>query len=115
MPKKSQNNSQANVKPQASLGSRIFEALTETEISQLLDELFAVLADEQRSTVFAKLQPDTKATLTYSTNAAWMSALKELAPQSYQRLLSEWKVQHQRRRNLWKAMGSLGQPFQLYP
>ncbi len=44
----------------------------------------------------------------YSTNAAWMSALKELAPQSYQGLLLEWKVNHQRRRNLWKAMGNLG-------
>jgi hypothetical protein len=47
MPKKIQSNSQANVKPQASLGSRIFEALTETEISQLLDELFVVISDEQ--------------------------------------------------------------------
>jgi hypothetical protein len=44
----------------------------------------------------------------YSTNAAWMSALKELSPQNYQILLSQWKIQHQRRRNLWKAMGDLG-------
>lgn len=49
MPKKIQSNSQANVKLQASLGSRIFEALTETEIFQLLDELFAVVSAEQRA------------------------------------------------------------------
>jgi hypothetical protein len=45
MSKKNQNNSQGNVKPQASLGSRIFEALTKTEISQLLDELFVTAID----------------------------------------------------------------------
>ncbi len=64
MPKKRENNSQVKVKPQASLGSRIFEAVTETEISQLLDELFVVLSEEQRAAVFSKLKPDTKATLT---------------------------------------------------
>ncbi|NJL63115.1 MAG: hypothetical protein HC903_16380 [Methylacidiphilales bacterium] len=53
-------------------------------------------------------KPEMSQNSDYSTNAAWMSALKELSPQSYQRLLSEWKVNHQRRRNLWKAMGSLG-------
>ncbi len=45
MPKKRENNSQVKVQPQASLGSRIFAALTETEISQLVDELFAVIID----------------------------------------------------------------------
>lgn len=53
-------------------------------------------------------KPEMSQNSDYSTNAEWMSALKELAPQSYQRLLSQWKVQHQRRRNLWKAMGNLG-------
>ncbi len=53
-------------------------------------------------------KPETSQNSDYSTNAEWMSALKELAPQNYQKLLSQWKVQHQRRRNLWKAMGNLG-------
>lgn len=64
MPKKSQSNSQGNIKLGVSLGERIFEALTETEISQLLDELFGILSEEQQLTALAKLQPDTKATLT---------------------------------------------------
>lgn len=38
----------------------------------------------------------------------WMSALNELAPQDYKKLLSRWRVEHQRRRNLWKAMENLG-------
>jgi hypothetical protein len=100
MPKKIQSNSQANVKPQASLGSHIFEALTETEISQLLDELFVVISDEQRSTVFAKLQPDTKATLTQiltppqtieqeKTAKAQPTSLAKLA-QTWSELWREW-------------------------
>jgi hypothetical protein len=100
MPKKIQSNSQANVKPQASLGSQIFAALTETEISQLLDELFAVISDEQRSTVFAKLQPDTQATLTQiltppqtieseKTAKAQPTSLAKLA-QTWSELWREW-------------------------
>lgn len=38
----------------------------------------------------------------------WMTAIKELAPQDYQTLLQQWRVTHQRRRNLWKAMTNLG-------
>ncbi|WP_233787463.1 hypothetical protein [Dulcicalothrix desertica] len=53
-------------------------------------------------------KPEMSQNSDYSTNAAWMSALKELSPENYQMLLSEWKVNHQRRRNLWKAMGNLG-------
>jgi hypothetical protein len=44
----------------------------------------------------------------YNNHAQWMAALNEIAPQSYQKLLSQWRVEHQRRRNLWKAMESLG-------
>ncbi len=64
MPKKSQSNSQGNLKQEASVGSRILEALTEGEISQLLDSLFVVLSDEQRETAFAQLQANTQETLT---------------------------------------------------
>jgi hypothetical protein len=100
MPKKIQSNSQANVKPQASLGSRIFAALTETEISQLLDELFVVTSDEQRASIFSKLQPDTKATLTQiiappqtveseQTAKAQPTSLAKLA-QTWSELWREW-------------------------
>ncbi len=64
MPKKSQSNSQGNLKQETSVGSRILEALTEGEISQLLDSLFVVLSDEQRETAFAQLQANTRETLT---------------------------------------------------
>ncbi|WP_223278571.1 hypothetical protein [Nostoc sp. 'Peltigera membranacea cyanobiont' 232] len=53
-------------------------------------------------------RPDSSQSSDYTKNAQWMSALKELAPQSYDSLLSQWKVQHKRRPNLWKAMRNLG-------
>jgi hypothetical protein len=53
-------------------------------------------------------KPETSQNSDYTKNAQWMSALKELAPQDYQNLLSQWKVQHKRRTNLWKAMENLG-------
>ncbi|MBD2359554.1 hypothetical protein H6G41_34295, partial [Tolypothrix sp. FACHB-123] len=64
MPKNSQSNYQGNLKQEASVGSRILEALTEGEISQLLDSLFVVLSKEQRETAFAQLQANTQETLT---------------------------------------------------
>ncbi|MEA5567820.1 hypothetical protein [Anabaena sp. UHCC 0399] len=52
--------------------------------------------------------PEASQNSDYTKNAQWMSALKELAPENYQSLLSQWKVQHKRRSNLWKAMKNLG-------
>jgi hypothetical protein len=100
MPKKSQINVTGNVKPQIYLGSRIFEALTEAEIFQLLDKLFAVLSDEQRAAVFSKLKPDTKATLTQiltppptieseQTTKTQPTSLAKLA-QTWSKLWREW-------------------------
>jgi hypothetical protein len=34
--------------------------------------------------------------------------MKELSPQSYETLLAQWQVIHQRRSNLWKAMKQAG-------
>jgi hypothetical protein len=65
MPKKNQSNYRDNVKVQSSLGSRILQGLTEAEISQLLDSLFAILSDEQRQTAFA---PVSYTHLTLPTN-----------------------------------------------
>lgn len=50
-------------------------------------------------------QPESAKGSDYSEHARWMSALQELAPQSYNNLLAEWRVKHQRRINLWKALG----------
>jgi hypothetical protein len=44
----------------------------------------------------------------YTQHAHWMAALRELAPQKYETLLEKWRVDHHRRRNLWKAMSELG-------
>jgi hypothetical protein len=44
----------------------------------------------------------------YTQHAHWMAALRELAPQNYEALLANWRVDHHRRRNLWKAMSELG-------
>jgi hypothetical protein len=44
----------------------------------------------------------------YSEHAHWMVALKELSPQSYETLLAQWRADHQRRSNLWKAMKQMG-------
>jgi hypothetical protein len=44
----------------------------------------------------------------YTNHAQWMVALKELSPQDYETLLAQWKVVHNRRINLWKAMKQMG-------
>ncbi|WP_235006944.1 hypothetical protein [Calothrix rhizosoleniae] len=44
----------------------------------------------------------------YTEHAQWIAALKELNSDSYEILLKQWQVDHQRRRNLWKAMDKLG-------
>jgi hypothetical protein len=44
----------------------------------------------------------------YSAIVRWMAALKELSPHDYQSLRSQWRVAHQRRSNLWKAMEQAG-------
>lgn len=44
----------------------------------------------------------------YTQHARWMAALKELAPRAFKSLLDQWRVEHERRRNLWKAMQERG-------
>ncbi|MBT9318010.1 hypothetical protein [Leptothoe spongobia] len=44
----------------------------------------------------------------YTQHAAWMAALKEIAPPTYKRLLAQWHTDHIRRSNLWKAMAQRG-------
>ncbi|YAF99067.1 MAG: hypothetical protein AB3A66_29170 (plasmid) [Nodularia sp. CChRGM 3473] len=100
MPKKSQSKSKGNIILQNSVGSRILEALTEEEISQLLDELFAVLSHEQRETAFAQLPKDTQETLIQiiappqtveqvKTSKAQPTSLAKLA-QTWSQLWEEW-------------------------
>lgn len=44
----------------------------------------------------------------YTNHANWMAALKEVAPNAYKRLLTQWETDHIRRSNLWKAMKKMG-------
>jgi hypothetical protein len=44
----------------------------------------------------------------YTSHARWMAALRELAPSDYESLLAKWRVEHQRRRNLWRDLAQLG-------
>jgi hypothetical protein len=44
----------------------------------------------------------------YNEHSRWMVALKEISPHNYETLLAQWRVVHQRRSNLWKAMTAVG-------
>jgi len=53
-------------------------------------------------------QPETARKSDYTEQAKWVAALCELSPTAYQNLLTQWRVQHKQRRNLWKALEKLG-------
>ncbi|MEM6403206.1 MAG: hypothetical protein AAF757_23745 [Cyanobacteria bacterium P01_D01_bin.116] len=53
-------------------------------------------------------QPELAQKSDYTQHAQWMTALKELNPNNYETLLQQWKVDHRRRSNLWKAMREAG-------
>ncbi len=44
----------------------------------------------------------------YSPHASWMLALRELAPRHYEHLLTDWRANHHRRRNLWRDVRKVG-------
>ena len=44
----------------------------------------------------------------YTLHAQWVGVLRELAPDHYIALLDQWRTEHHRRRNLWKALAQLG-------
>ena len=47
----------------------------------------------------------------YKSCADWARALWEINPASCERLLAQWSVVHQRRRNLWRALRTKGLPI----
>ncbi|MGK7876678.1 MAG: hypothetical protein AB4426_26315 [Xenococcaceae cyanobacterium] len=53
-------------------------------------------------------QPETARKSDYTEQAKWVTALRELSPTAYKGLLAQWRVQHKRRRNLWKALEQMG-------
>lgn len=53
-------------------------------------------------------KPESASKSDYTNHAKWMVALKELSPQNYETLLAQWRNEHQRRSNLWKAMKQVG-------
>jgi hypothetical protein len=44
----------------------------------------------------------------YTQHTRWVAALKEIAPKDCETLLAQWKSEHIRRSNLWKAMKEAG-------
>ncbi len=53
-------------------------------------------------------KPESASKSDYTNHAKWMVALKELSPKNYEILLAQWRRDHQRRSNLWKAMKQRG-------
>ncbi len=53
-------------------------------------------------------QPELAQKSNYNEHARWMVALKEISPQNYETIVANWRVVHQRRSNLWKAMKQAG-------
>ncbi|HBE57977.1 MAG TPA: hypothetical protein DEG17_24300 [Cyanobacteria bacterium UBA11149] len=53
-------------------------------------------------------QPELAQKSNYNQHARWMVALKEISPQNYKTIVAQWRVVHQRRSNLWKAMKEAG-------
>jgi hypothetical protein len=53
-------------------------------------------------------RPDRVEKSAYTSHANWMTALQELEPADYETLLEQWRVEHHRRGNLWKAMAEAG-------
>ncbi|MBD2683628.1 MULTISPECIES: hypothetical protein [Nostoc] len=112
MPKKNQSNSFGKVKQETSVGSRILEALTEVEISQLLDELFVVLSDEQRETVFAQLQGNTQETLIQiiaAPQTVEQIKTSKAQPASFAKLAQTWsQLWEQWNQIIWQASQEKG-------
>lgn len=81
--------------------------LQELQAQDLLGDILAVWRQH-----IAKMVPDPGSAKNsrYEEHAAWMRALHELDQPGYGRVLAAWRGKHQRRRNLWGEMRSLGLP-----
>ncbi|MCP4415572.1 MAG: hypothetical protein GY805_03055 [Chloroflexi bacterium] len=71
----------------------------------LFDQVMAYWKKNLRNLV---PKPESAQKSVYTQQANWMAALRELVPHEYVSLLNKWRVDHQRRRNLWKAMAKIG-------
>jgi uncharacterized protein (DUF1697 family) len=40
----------------------------------------------------------------YEEHALWLAVVKEQNPSAYQKVIDKWKIDHKRRKNLWKAI-----------
>jgi len=47
----------------------------------------------------------------YSEQAKWLLAIKELNVKAYSEIIQKWRIDHKRRRNLWKAVKEAGLPY----
>ena len=77
--------------------------------NKLKPELFSSILNCWRAQ-FHSLIPDPKQAQhsNYQTHVRWMQALQEINSEAYQQKLSEWKILHKRRSNLWKEFHKQG-------
>lgn len=52
--------------------------------------------------------PSTAQKSNYSMHASWMEVVKELNPSAFINIISRWKIDHARRKNLWAAIKEWG-------
>lgn len=50
--------------------------------------------------------PETARNSDYTKQAQWVVALREVSPEHCGKLLERWRIEHKRRRNLWKALAN---------
>jgi len=43
----------------------------------------------------------------YEEHALWLAVVKEQNPSAYQKVIDKWKIDHKRRKNLWKAIRNM--------
>ena len=58
--------------------------------------------------VFLVPDPATAQKSDYREQAEWLVVVNELNPESCRDLIARWRVDHDRRRNLWKAIRETG-------
>lgn len=75
--------------------------LKKMQISEFIPSLLATWCE-----VIERFMPDPAKNhkSRYDEHARWLAAAYELDKKGYQRVVNRWKSDHQRRRNLWKAL-----------
>lgn len=93
-----------------------FKALTTTPYQRKAEKLMSQWKDfiAEKSMIshtnIAVFGPDPSEAQSfhYAEHAAWILAVEELNPPVCSQIIRRWKIDHKRRRNLWKALRQAG-------